>query len=83
MVGQYDPAGTGDSPLSMSDIIEACHRIEGLREPEQRNIRDSLQAPHIGLESKISTKVSQICASLASITPVRIFNAIATLSMLY
>ena len=71
VVGQYDPAGTGDSPLSMSDIIEACHRIEGLREPEQRNIRDSLQAPHSGLESKISTKVSQIRASLTSITPNR------------
>ena len=42
-----------------------CHRslIEGSHEPEQRSICDSLQALHSSLESKISTKVLQICTS--------------------
>jgi hypothetical protein len=68
VVGQYDSVATQDGPLSMSDIIEACHRIEGLREPDQRTKRDSLHSLISGLETKIIAKASQICTSLASVT---------------
>lgn len=70
VVGQYDSTATENGSLSMSDIIEACLRIEGLREPERRAMRDSMQL--LGsLEGKITTKMSQIHTALTSITPNR------------
>lgn len=66
VVGQYDSAATDQGPLSMADIVEACHRIDGLREPEQRNMRSSVQQLLSGLEEKISAKQTQIRTTLAS-----------------
>lgn len=70
ITSQYDPSVTDEGPLAMGDIVEACYRIDGLREPDARALRDS-QPLLSGLEKKITAKVGDVRATLASVIPSR------------